>query len=931
MKKKEDVLNGRGFLKSIRAGTLLALCILSGCGWDSELLPLIQEKPYQRPLAFPNAHTYRLIGNAGEYAELVLTQMGADLKVIVLGPDRTVFYEVDGEYNRHGTEYLCFPLAENRSYLVRIEVASEQESGAYRLEFHRLTAGPEAEARAAAFALVDKASKAEGTEASVLLLNQAAEEWQAIGDDEQAAMAFWRQAEDLKRRYRFSEAVRCYERAIALLEGVHKPELAAIVRYYLAVVFQKQGNFPGALDHYQTALAERRLSDRDRAPMLRALGKFHTETGFFDEAEISLTQAMELYDRLKNNKGMVSIYGGLGWMKDRLGKYDQALALYEKGLKLGDGRFPDEESKIYQYRAKTWNALGNPRKALESLLEEAARKGMTTPQLEVNIADCLLQLQNFSEARARIRKVLPFFEGIAADRPYVLYKLAMAERGLGNTEEALSLMEQTLSLTRELGRKGMNRSERMEFLANRHEENAFMLDLLVEDSPSPAPMAFSLAASARLRLFHPVFSETCDSPGDNPELRQHIRELADKISAIAWRKESGESGLTQHLNVLLHRYNGALEKLCPQPVYHGSSDFPGELFESAQDLVDEETTLLFFAMGRQSTYLWVFSHSGVDLFQLASPQTIDGLARDYHDAFEGRPDPDRDALVAQRATMLRDALFSKAWPALKGKRLAVVPDGGLHYVPIQALPLPEELGQGLFASRFQIVILPSLQYAEALNRRARTVQGEGILVVADPLFGGDFARLVGSHHEAETILELGKSAGIETKALFGAEANRDKLLDMDFLCKARYLHFSTHGLFYEDQPELSALVLSTLDESGRVCNGFVRIQDIARLELNARLVVLSACRTALGKELRGAGLVGFADAFSQAGGQGVLVSLWRVDDFATAELMQRFYRELFHNRVSPAEALRRAQVGMAADPHWKNPYYWAGFIYQGAW
>ena len=103
------------------------------------------------------------------------------------------------------------------------------------------------------------------------------------------------------------------------------------------------------------------------------------------------------------------------------------------------------------------------------------------------------------------------------------------------------------------------------------------------------------------------------------------------------------------------------------------------------------------------------------------------------------------------------------------------------------------------------------------------------------------------------------------------------------------------------------------------------------LDLQAELVVLSACETALGSEVRGEGLVGLAHAFLQAGVERVLVSAWRVDDRATAELMQRFYRHLLVEELRPAEALRRAQMSVRATPGWQAPYYWAGFVLQGEW
>jgi CHAT domain-containing protein len=101
--------------------------------------------------------------------------------------------------------------------------------------------------------------------------------------------------------------------------------------------------------------------------------------------------------------------------------------------------------------------------------------------------------------------------------------------------------------------------------------------------------------------------------------------------------------------------------------------------------------------------------------------------------------------------------------------------------------------------------------------------------------------------------------------------------------------------------------------------------------LSADLVVLSACQTALGKDIQGEGLVSLTRAFMYAGAPRVVASLWKVDDVATAELMKRFYRGVLREGLGPAAALRAAQLEMSRDSRWAAPYYWAGFVMQGDW
>jgi len=151
------------------------------------------------------------------------------------------------------------------------------------------------------------------------------------------------------------------------------------------------------------------------------------------------------------------------------------------------------------------------------------------------------------------------------------------------------------------------------------------------------------------------------------------------------------------------------------------------------------------------------------------------------------------------------------------------------------------------------------------------------------------------------------------------------------LDRYRNVHFATHGVLNSRHPELSGLVLSLYNEKGEGQDGFLRLNDIYNLRLNADLVVLSACGTALGKEIRGEGLVGLTRGFMYAGASRVLASLWSVEDRATAELMESFYRGMLREKLTPAAALRKAQLEMAQDPRYKSPYYWAGFSLQGEW
>jgi CHAT domain-containing protein len=327
---------------------------------------------------------------------------------------------------------------------------------------------------------------------------------------------------------------------------------------------------------------------------------------------------------------------------------------------------------------------------------------------------------------------------------------------------------------------------------------------------------------------------------------------------------------------------------------------------------------------------------------------------------------------------------------LGNKRLLVVSDGALQYLPFAALPIPStpsNKGVSLFSPlnkegwggkggasqelipllvEHEIVNLPSASTLGVLRTETndRKSVPKAIAVLADPVFGTNdprlkssspqasgtqsensninrralersattanvsFNRLPFSRQEAEQILALVPTT--ERMQAFDFAANRAIATNPE-LQNYRIVHLATHGILNSTQPELSGVVLSLVDEKGTLQNGFLQLRDIFNLNLPAELVVLSACETGLGKEVRGEGLVGLTRGFMYAGSPRVVVSLWSVSDRATSELMVKFYKKMLQDGLKPAAALRAAQIEMWEQKQWQAPYYWAAFTLQGEW
>src|SRR5882672_2977105 len=216
--------------------------------------------------------------------------------------------------------------------------------------------------------------------------------------------------------------------------------------------------------------------------------------------------------------------------------------------------------------------------------------------------------------------------------------------------------------------------------------------------------------------------------------------------------------------------------------------------------------------------------------------------------------------------------------------------------------------------RVQLLLRSRIKYPA--NLRCEALKGQP----AGPI------RLAHAAEEADAILAAApRGTGMVAS---GFDASRETAMSSR-VGEYRILHFATHGFLNTERPELSGIVLSMVNRNGSKTNGFMSLQDIYNLDLSADVVVLSACDTALGKDVKGEGLVGLTHGFMAAGARSVVSDLWKVDDRATAVLMANFYRAMLEDGLPPAAALRSAKQKIRQEKAWQAPYFWAGFELQG--
>ncbi len=377
-----------------------------------------------------------------------------------------------------------------------------------------------------------------------------------------------------------------------------------------------------------------------------------------------------------------------------------------------------------------------------------------------------------------------------------------------------------------------------------------------------------------------------------------------------------------------------------------------------QRLLDEETLMLEYSLGNESSYLWVVSKTDIKSFRLAKRSDIDAMARSFYRSNSTRPDADN---ASGDGSGLGSVLLGPIKELIANRRLAIVADGVLGFVPFAALKI-SPAGAALVEDH-EIVYLPSASTLSALqlDSETRRPPSRTLAVFADPVFDPNdtrvakkpapervdrsqtylaratrdselsdiLPRLPGTRREAKTILS------------FVGGSNRKQAIDFDAsmttvnlpeISEYKIIHFATHGLLNSVHPELSGIVLSLVDKNGVAQDGFLRLNEIYNLKLPAELVVLSACKTALGKEVKGEGLVGLTRGFMYAGARRVVASQWAVDDEATSELMRVFYQGMLGpKKLRPAAALREAQLSLMKSKQFRAPYYWSAFTLQGEW
>ena len=755
-------------------------------------------------------------------------------------------------------------------------------------------------------------------------------------------------------------ALQFYEQALPLLRAVGDRRGEATTLTNIGVVYDDLGEKQQALKFYEQALPLRRaVGDRGgEATTLNNIGTVYNSLGEKQQALDFYEQALSLLRAVGDRRGEGTTLNNIGAVYDSLGEKQRALELYEQALPLrrAVGDRGGEATTLHNI-GRVYNSLGEKQRALQ-----------------------------FFE------RALPLFRAVGDRRgeATTLSGVALLQRGQDELQTALATIERSLTLLESLREDVVDSELQTSFFATVQGYYSFYIDLLFqlhEQNPTKGYDARALHATERSRsrtLLDLLAEASADLRKDlPPELLQREANLKQQLDALETQRiqllaqgNDDDPQLQQQLQRIATDIDALLEdrqKLATEirQASPGYADIeypqPLQLRDIQQQVLDDDTVLLQYALGETRSFLFVVTPTDFESYELPPREAIETatvtFARTLSTKGAGTFLPgvrnDSYAIAQQILAPIRERLQTD----LAGKRLLVIPDGALHYIPFPALSLNPDTYEPLIRD-FEIVNAPSATVLATLRKtEGDRRQGENaIAILADPVFsskddrlnpdggdGGDRAtgnvyveanttrlgigfppaRLPGTRQEATTILSLIPGEDREFAA-FGFDASIETAASPK-IANHRIVHFATHGFANSENPALSGLILSLLDENERPANGFLRLNDIFNLDLAANLVVLSACQTGLGENIRGEGLVGLTRGFMYAGSPRVVVSLWSVDDFGTAALMERFYEKHVRGGLTPARALRQAQLEMLDDEKYRFPYYWAAFTFQGEW
>lgn len=1017
---------------------------------QSDIATLEHKIPVERELAGGQTHSYRLALNAGQYVRVMVEQKGIDVAMTLFSPDGAKLAEIILPHTLQGRKVIIAVTSAAGNH--RLEVRSQKNdaaAGRYELQMVDLReATDEDRTRVEIRKLVAEAMnlRLQGTAQS---LNRAIEKLQealplilSIRDryGESEALA------NMGAAYFFlSDYQKCIEMftlALAIWQETGDRQGQSVAYAYIANAQNGLGEWENVIESLKkTLLINQAQGDRtSEAITLGNISAFYSKLGDMEKALEYANLALPIRREVGDRSGEAHMLNIIGSVYKKSGDLKKAIEVYEQAIRLR----PIADRRIeafllgglgtaYTAMSDTQAAHDYLKQALLLFREVGDRQGEASALRGLGEAYHLMSqtakaLEYFNESLSIARAI-----GDRAAEAQSLHFIAHMHRDLDQLQEARFNIEAAISIIESLRSRISDQQQRSSYFATVRSYYDLYVDILMRgrdgrDSENLNALAFEASERSRARSLLELLVEARIEirEGSDTELLKRERALQQSLNTRAEQQirllsgkhapEQAEAMARQIASLTSQLQEVRTQIRAANPRYATlTQPEPLSLKEIQEQALDRDTLLLEYALGDKRSYVWAITQTAIVGYELPRRAEIEAAARRFYDLLRRRAEGRKDAQtrrlgeLEEAGTQLSRMLLAPVAEHLGTRRLVIVADGALQYVPFAALPAPSQgsgIGsqgsgeetassnskvdaQGLKQTAnantprppipdprplildHEIVNLPSASTLAVLRRElaGRMPAPKLLAALADPVFdvndvrlrrsakemtGSDKAidkdvhsklvrsvketglangewplpRLLGTRREATAIVALAPES--KRRQALDFEANRETATGSD-IGQYKIIHFATHGLLNSHNPELSGIVLSLVDSQGRVQDGFLRLHEIYNLRLAAELVVLSACQTGLGKEVRGEGMVGLTRGFMYAGARRLVTSLWQVDDKATSELMSRFYRAMFEKELTAAAALRAAQIEMWRQKDWQSPYYWAAFTLQGEW
>jgi len=767
---------------------------------------------------------------------------------------------------------------------------------------------------------------------------------------------------------RFTEALDLEKESLGLARQLGDKRSLAVAINGLASILRAMGRFEEAIPNFaESAAITRELGD---LPLLwtitRNIGVLYTEMGDLDKAEAPLKDALRIANELKGEQWKSQVRDGGKIAREAsletLGNWEgarehwTAAANYLQQALEDKPEIPGFTAEILTNLGIAREKLGESQKAVDLLQEAitvwAASGAPPHPLMLADLAASQESAGQLQEALTGQQRALALVRENGGNAQYewqIEGRLGRVERAMGRKEDALAHYSDAVHSIELLRTTALNTESGRAFaLATRravYEEAADLLYDLHREAE-----ALETAEKARARAFLEILAEARSGVLNEltPEQRDREDTILRRISTAGktlWKanttvdeKKRYEAELSS-AEADLDAFHAAVRKSNPR---FGNVQYPEpiRLSEIQSKLLDDQTAVIEYLLGEKRSIVWVITKSQVTTAVLPPRKEIEDAVDAYRKLMTERASTltlQRSLSEIKRAGQkLYRSVFQPIEAAVASSRiLFIVPDGKLDYLPFEALVSTRST---FLVEKFAIVYGPSASAVIAVQamNQATTPPWKTLLAFGDPVTNGVDARnytergfpLSRLPYTRDEVLAISKLFPVSQRhVLLDVEARED-VVKHEHLDDYRFVHFASHGVLDEAKPGRSGILFSRPANSTE--DGILRMDEIMRLKLNADLVTLSACSTGLGQLINGEGILGVTRAFFYAGARNVTVSLWNVNDSATAALMESFYRNL-NRKLTKAEAMRQAKLSLlhSSNPLWQHPYYWAPFTIQG--